>query len=574
VRTVALAVAVAVAVSSCATTSGPRAAATSGAGERVRALRPPRAIDPDAPGAAYLSAIAARVQPAWSQFLTDCRTRLPAGNPLNNLALVTVVDLVIEPSGGVSGLDLATSGVAGFDHAAQDAVIDSSPLPAPPLALLSDDGRVHVRWSFARDDRQAGAATAQLVHVALPVGEVVERLVAAGDLAGAARRIAATPDDDPGVEAAIDRLVLGTLREALVGADGAVRRGAIDAIARGHAGALAGDVRALLADTNDTELRLVAIDAAGALGDTAATPQLVRDLAVDLPAHPRLALAEARALVALGRSSDVAAAIRAAVPASGPPPAVAVEALALAPVAELGPRLTDWLAHGDARTRAAACTALGGGQAAWPAIRRGLADPDAMVRATCADAAIAHAAAAPPPAIVARLHELAADRDRGARARGVAAAIALDPEHVVRAAGDAAATVRAAYAVALAGAPASTGLARDDLESLAADADADVRAAAIASLARRDELSNAVAARAVADPSAAVRLAAIPQLDKTQLGRLVRDADPSVATAAAIRLVTVRGRAASARLTVDAIANATPGSAWRVRAAVAWLLAG
>jgi hypothetical protein len=456
----------------------------------------------------------------------------------------------------------------------QDVVIDASPLPAPPPALRSDDDRVHVRWLFTRDDRQAGPATAQLVHVALPVGDVVARLVAAGELGRAAQRIAAADAGDPGIEAATDQLVVGTLREALVSADTAVRRAAVDAIARGRTNALAGDVRGLLADTNDTELRLVAIDAIGALGDVAAAPELARDLAVDLPAHPRLALAEARALVALGRAGDVATAIRAAVPASGPPPAVAIEALALAPVGELAPRLAGWLARGDARTRAAACAALAGGQAAWSSIARGLADPDATVRATCADAAIAHAAAAAPPAIVARLHELAADRDRAARARGVAAVIAIDADHAVRAAGDHAAAVRAAYAAALATAPAQLPSLRDDLELLASDADADVRAAAVAALAHRDALAPALAARAVADATVAVRLAAIPRLAEAALVPLVSDADPGIATAAAIRLVTVRGRGASTRAIVARIAAAAPGSAERVRAAVAWLLAG
>ncbi len=301
---VASAVSIVVAADACGGSS-PHATVVTAA-ERVRALRPPRTVDVDTPGAAYLAAVAARVQPAWAQFLADCRMRLPPGHALNNFALIATVELVIEASGGVSGLDLTTSGVADFDHAAQDAVIDASPLPAPPLALRSDDDRVHIRWLFARDDRQAGPATAQLVHIALPVGEVVARLVAAGELGRAAQRIAVADAGDPGIEAATDQLVVGTLREALVSADTAVRRAAVDAIARGRTNALAGDVRGLLADTNDTELRLVAIDAIGALGDVAAAPELARDLAVDLPAHPRLALAEARALVALGRAGDVA----------------------------------------------------------------------------------------------------------------------------------------------------------------------------------------------------------------------------------------------------------------------------
>jgi hypothetical protein len=544
------------------------------AGARVRALRPPRAVDPDAPGAMYLAAVAARVQPGWAQFLDDCRLRLPVEHPLNQLALAATAELAIEPTGGVSGLDLATSGNADFDRAAQQALIEAAPLPAPPPALLSDDDRVHLRWLFARDDRQAGPATAQLVHVELPLADVVDHRLARGDLALAARRIAAASDDDPAIEAAANRLVIATLREALASADDAVRRAAVDAIARARAGELARDVRALLADTNGVELRVVAITAAGALGDGAAAAELARDLAADLPAHPRLAIAEARALAALGQAAAVTAAVRAVLPATGAPPAVAVELLAVAPAADLAPRLIGWLAHGDARTRAAACTALAGGVAAWPAIARGLDDGDAVVRAACVDAAIAHAAAAPPPAVVARLHDVVRDRDIVVRARGVAAVLAIDPAHAVRAATDPAAAVRAAYATALATAPHAIA-ARGDLDDLAGDRDADVRAAALAALAGRDELVPGVAARAATDPSAAVRIAAMPRLvDDAALARLAADADPGVATAAAIRQVAVHGRAASTRALVERIAAAPAGSAERVRAAVAWLLAG
>jgi hypothetical protein len=72
-----------------------------------------------------------------------------------------------------------------------------------------------------------------------------------------------------------------------------------------------------------------------------------------------------------------------------------------------------------------------------------------------------------------------------------------------------------------------------------------------------------------------VRLAAIVRLtDDAALAGLAADADPSVATAAAIRLVAVHGRAASTRALVERIAATPAGSAERVRAAVAWLLAG
>nr|HEX4316929.1 hypothetical protein [Kofleriaceae bacterium] len=52
------------------------------------AFGPPLAGDPRARGAAYLAQIAVQLQPAWGQFLEDCRTRLAPTHALNDRALV------------------------------------------------------------------------------------------------------------------------------------------------------------------------------------------------------------------------------------------------------------------------------------------------------------------------------------------------------------------------------------------------------------------------------------------------------------------------------------------------------
>src|SRR5512146_950924 len=76
----------------------------------VPRLRPPPLIDPDARGAAYLGAVALQLQPGWGQFLDDCRLRLPAPHPLNNLSLSASVELAIDGRGGVVAVKLASSG--------------------------------------------------------------------------------------------------------------------------------------------------------------------------------------------------------------------------------------------------------------------------------------------------------------------------------------------------------------------------------------------------------------------------------------------------------------------------------
>ena len=61
----------------------------------------------------------------------------------------------------------------------RDAIADAAPFAPPPLELLSDDDRLHLRWLFARDRRQAGPATAEVVTVELPLRDAIDGAVAA-----------------------------------------------------------------------------------------------------------------------------------------------------------------------------------------------------------------------------------------------------------------------------------------------------------------------------------------------------------------------------------------------------------
>src|SRR6185295_9585071 len=122
--------------------------------------------------------------------------------------LAVTFDLAIGPSGAiVRRTQIATSGNGDFDTAAADVLADASPLPAPPSEVVSDDGLAHLRWQFARDRRQAGAATARVVTVELPLVTVINDLIGRGELARAARRIAAAPEADPTRGAATERVM-------------------------------------------------------------------------------------------------------------------------------------------------------------------------------------------------------------------------------------------------------------------------------------------------------------------------------------------------------------------------------
>jgi HEAT repeat protein len=550
-----------VALAACGGPAAPRAPAMEPRRHAGRASPP--AVDPSVRGAAYLTAVAAQLQPRWRAFLDDCRLRLPAAHPLNDPTRAATFELGIARGGAIAmRRQIATSGNGDFDTAVADVLGDASPLPEPPAELVSDDELVHLRWQFARDRRQAGPATARVIAVELPLAAVVDSLLERGELTRAARRIAVAPSATPERGAAAERVMIGALREALTGPNGAARRTAVEACGRAHVHAIADAVRAELAGGSDPELRLAAITAAGALGDRAAAPVLLAALHDDLAQRSRMALPRVAALVAIGQAQPAADIVHQIL--DGGPNPIALAALALVPVPALAPRLAGWAAHGDTATRGAVCAALPGAAPASAAalIVRGLRDPDATVRAICADAATRADGARPDPAMVARLHALARDRDRSVRARAVAAIGLLDPAHPVRAADDPAAEVRAAFAPAASPA---------ELRALAVDRDAEVRAAALTALGDR---AGELAVRAASDPSPTVRRAAIVVLDDPAvLARLAGDDSPEVATAALVRATMLRGRAAAISPLLDQLATAPAGSTERARIALAWLLA-
>jgi hypothetical protein len=559
---------------------GPRGVPVAEPQAKVPRLLAPPQLDPDARGAAYLTTVALSLQPAWHQFLEDCRLRLPASHPLNRMDRATTARIAIGKHGELVELHVVKSGNVDFDHAIEQVVHDASPLPPPPRELSSDDDQVHLAWTFARDRRQAGPATAQLVDVELPLRAVVDRRIGEHDLARAAQRILrAKPSSDR--ELATQRLMIATLREAIDSSDATVRRFAVEAIGRAHATELAMEVRQLLTRAHDIELRLAAIATSAELGDTDATTTLREHNAADLEHDPRIALAESRALVALGAPLTSPSYVAAYLvgPKRATPNLTAVQALALAPIAQLESSLAGWFRSSNPRLRAAVCTALAGYRSAFalPLVERGLRDRDASVRASCVQTAVAdrHRDTL-KQSIERRIVELARDRDTTVRANAVGALGYLQPNKVSSFTGDASSEVRVACARALQFAGAREHEA--ELRTLIADRDPDVRAAAWAVLATTPSPPSdraKLAARAAADPAPQVRLAAIAAIeDDTVLGRLAKADDArDVRTAALVQLARKQGRVAIGDLLLERLAAAAPGSGERVRTALAWLLA-
>ncbi|MEO8704062.1 MAG: TonB C-terminal domain-containing protein [Kofleriaceae bacterium] len=550
-----------VAMLACGGQTGPRTPALSPSGPPLPAPPP---VDASARGATYLTTLSTHVQPAWAQFLEDCRLRLPKTHPLNQPGLVAVAELAIARDGKVDVRIVTGSGNGDYDTAVFDVLGDVSPAPMPPADLVSDDEIAHVHWTFARDGRQAGPASARIVDVQLPLLGVVDRLVARGAVARAALRVATSAIDDPDRIAATEHVMIGALRDGVASSNSAVRRGAIEAIGRAHVQALASEVEKRILPIADGDLRLVAIAAAADLEDPVFVPALTADLATDLAQRPRVAIAKIRTLVAIRRGGEAAKAVSAELSTSTKPSQTGLAALALVPDPKLAGKLPGWFANGDAAIRGAVCSALPSAAPDLAAglVLRGLRDADAGVRAACTDAAVRGRARVADPNVVKRLRELARDRDRTVRARAIAALGYIEPGHRLRAADDPAPEVRAASVI---GAPEPL------LRTLVADPDPDVRAAALAALADR---APELVTRATADLAAPVRRVAIAALtDPAILERLAADDSPDVATAALVKLAAHRGRAAMATPLCNSFAAAPVNGPERVRIALAWLLA-
>jgi hypothetical protein len=558
----------------------------------VPRLKAPPPIDPNARGAAYLTAVALQLQPGWGQFLDDCRLRLPAEHPLNAMTLAATYELVIAPDGAASMAHAVSSGNADFDRAVHDVILDASPLPKPPEDLLSDDDRVHVKWLFARDGRQAGPATARIVDVDLPLGQVVSRRVDQHDLTRAARRIARELGHHEDETSEVARAVI---HEGLTSSESAAQMAALHFLRRSPPFTPGDDyqffhfpeLRQLFSVPDEPELHLAVIEAAATMKTAELKSTFARSLQTELrTGDPAVAFALAHALVAFefgDTSISLTAAVRPIALDKNEPDEVRAHALRLAAASpQLATELVSKFDGGSAEQRAAWCFALRATDlsVAAPRLARGLKDGDARVRRECVDAVATQRSHHPDDkqllALAPRIRDLAHDRDHLVRARAVAALILFDLDlPVVRAADDPDREVREAYATEIAGHLTNAEL-RADAITLTKDRDPDVRAAAWRAIATAppDTVPAADVVRAAADSSADVRAAVARVAPEDILVKLVAsDESGTVRTEALISLAQRRGRQAMDHDILERIASSPPGSVERVRAAMAWLLA-
>jgi TonB family protein len=144
----------------------------------------------------YLEGLHAKVHKLWTDsFLAMAEGHLAKDHPINDRTRAAELALTLTVEGKLADVKVAkTSGSSDFDASALDVVKASAPFAVAPEDVLSDDGKVHVLWRFARDDRRCSGVSVQLGKLALEAA--VPTLVAQGREALAIERLKEADEKD------------------------------------------------------------------------------------------------------------------------------------------------------------------------------------------------------------------------------------------------------------------------------------------------------------------------------------------------------------------------------------------
>jgi len=544
------------------------------------ALEDPPPADPSALGHELMQSVALAYQDRWHGFLENCRLRLPSDHALNDASLVATVSISIDSKGGVNHVELGVpSGNDEFDAVALEVVRDVRKFAVPGDEVLSDDGLVHVTWTFARDRRQAGLASASVSRTEFAPDKAVPMLLDKGRFAEAARR--ASRAEQGGVALA-DLIAEAAIVAALGSKDVEAQRAAVKAAGAVRLKTAAPALRALAKGAADIELRKAAVAALGSVGDVESVPMLA-ELLSNGGEEGQLGAA-AGALHALGASDRAWELLEPSLNSKDENERwKSLVALAHFPATDAVPKLAALLeGPGPRGQRLAAAAALGaavrtaGAKAAKPLVA-GLAQKDAAVRAACAQA-IADAAQAGYQGKVAywELVKLVKDRDERVRAAAALGSALLGKEgfatEMYRLRKETVPAVLAALAEGLGSVPGDASLQR--LLGLAEHEDVAVRRGVARSLRRRSEdaAKNKLASW-VEDEDVEIRLFAISALTDEGALRALFDTDEAKLKAAALwRLAVTDGRPAVLSDMLKLMADA-PSAGQRATIAGGWLSA-
>ncbi len=144
----------------------------------------------------YLRALHAKVHHLWADnFLAMAAAQLPKDHPINAPTRAADLEVVLSSKGALVDATVAkSSGSTEFDASAIDVVRASAPFLLAPEEVLSDDGKVRVLWTFARDDRRCSRLS--ILNKSIDVGVAVPLLVAQGRETVAIARLRGVGDEE------------------------------------------------------------------------------------------------------------------------------------------------------------------------------------------------------------------------------------------------------------------------------------------------------------------------------------------------------------------------------------------
>jgi TonB family protein len=112
-----------------------------------------------APFAAFIARMHRNIHELWGFGFLEDLDRQPMSNPLNNPALMTKLEIVLNGDGTIAKVTIIkASGLVQFDVAAIDAVYSAGPYADPPREIRSANGKIYIHWTFHRDERQCATS--------------------------------------------------------------------------------------------------------------------------------------------------------------------------------------------------------------------------------------------------------------------------------------------------------------------------------------------------------------------------------------------------------------------------------
>jgi hypothetical protein len=112
-----------------------------------------------APFAAFIARMHRNIHELWGFGYLEDLDRKGAFDPLNNPALITQLEIVLNGDGTISKITvIKASGLVQFDVAAIDTVYSAGPYADPPREIRSGNGKIYIHWAFHRDERQCATS--------------------------------------------------------------------------------------------------------------------------------------------------------------------------------------------------------------------------------------------------------------------------------------------------------------------------------------------------------------------------------------------------------------------------------